>query len=368
MNEASAATPDTILIVTEEFDLHSDRVIDLLSQMGEKVMRFHTADFPLNTVVSYSIEEDGRLNGYINSPYRTVALHDIKSIWIRRPAKYRFDPRMNKIDAEYAHRETHHALYGLWMLLNDSCLWINNYPASWSARYKPLQLQEAHKVGFSVPPTLVTNNPEDVKSFARRHGLGGISTSGNSEANHSFPKLVHKSFTQEPVVDTLNGAIKKSFTSVVDPTDPNLQSVAFSPCQFQPYIEKAYELRVTVVGDRIFACEIHSQQSNNDKTHLDWRYYSLSDTPHLATELPTEISDRCLKLVRNLGLYYGAIDLIRQPDGEYVFLEINPEGQFGWIENMAGLPISNAIAEALAKGLAGRAVIPTENHKVLVGV
>jgi glutathione synthase/RimK-type ligase-like ATP-grasp enzyme len=113
----------------------------------------------------------------------------------------------------------------------------------------------------------------------------------------------------------------------------------------QAYVPKQLELRITVVGQQIFAAEIHSQQTHH--TRHDWRRYDLSNTPHFPHELPLEVSERCIQLVNRLELCYGAIDMILTPDGQYVFLELNPSGQYGWIEQETGLPISSAICDFL---------------------
>jgi hypothetical protein len=123
-------------------------------------------------------------------------------------------------------------------------------------------------------------------------------------------------------------------------------SLRFCPVIVQAYVPKRVELRITVVGSEIFACEIHSQVTN--RTKHDWRHYDLAHTPHSVHDLPPEVGARCRHLVTAFGLCYGAIDMILTPDGRYVFLEINPTGQFGWIEDLTGFPISAAIVQLLA--------------------
>ncbi len=129
---------------------------------------------------------------------------------------------------------------------------------------------------------------------------------------------------------------------------PRTSALRSCPVIVQEQIPWRVELRVTVVGDQIFACEIHSQISNHAR--LDWRRYDTGATPHLVHELPGEIADRCVALTHRLGLRYGAVDLILTPDGRYVFLEINPNGQWLWIENLTGLPISQAVCDLLLEG------------------
>ena len=118
------------------------------------------------------------------------------------------------------------------------------------------------------------------------------------------------------------------------------------PCVFQEYIPKDIEIRATVVGEQVFAAEIHSQTSQ--RTKHDWRRYDLENTLHKPHELPIEVRGACVGITRHYGLEFGAIDLILTPEKKYVFLEINPNGQWAWIEVLTGLPISDAIAQSLA--------------------
>ncbi|HWN70612.1 MAG TPA: hypothetical protein VNM90_23390, partial [Haliangium sp.] len=118
-----------------------------------------------------------------------------------------------------------------------------------------------------------------------------------------------------------------------------------SPVLFQARVPKQVELRITVAGESVLAAEIHSQSTK--RTQIDWRHYDQGHTPYRAHALPDEIRRACLALVARLGLRFGAIDMIVTPDDRYVFLEINPSGQWMWIENETGLPISDAVCDTL---------------------
>ena len=138
------------------------------------------------------------------------------------------------------------------------------------------------------------------------------------------------------------------FTSIVDPdqvkTDP--ESLSITPGIFQERIPKAFEIRATVIGNDVFSVRIDSQVHENTK--LDWRrnQHLLSYSPH---ELPNDIADLLVAMNHKLGLFYGAYDLVVTPSSQYVFLEVNPLGQWLWLENATGLPISQTLAEFLLK-------------------
>ena len=134
-------------------------------------------------------------------------------------------------------------------------------------------------------------------------------------------------------------------TTIIDPKNIEPADLINSPCLFQEYIPKDHELRVYVIGNEVYACKIESQTSK--KTKVDWRNYDLSNTPHLPIEIIQETKQKCIKLVESLGLNMGALDLIVTPDGETVFLECNSEGSWLWIEELSGLPITEAVCRFL---------------------
>jgi len=139
------------------------------------------------------------------------------------------------------------------------------------------------------------------------------------------------------------------YTQVVSTRDIGYaEAVRQCPVIFQAYVPKRLEIRATVVGSRVFAAEIHSQQTQ--RTRYDWRRYDHYETPYLAHILPDALARQCVRLVEALGLRYGAIDFVLTPDGRYVFLEINPNGQYLWVEEATGLPISDALCDLLLEG------------------
>jgi glutathione synthase/RimK-type ligase-like ATP-grasp enzyme len=209
------------------------------------------------------------------------------------------------------------------------CAWLPAAPhAVRHAEQKTMQLGVAAALGFELPPTLITTSPADMLAFHRAHGGRIVS----KQAGKSFFHTVGHSLIR--------------YTELVTTRDlAHAGALAYCPITFQAYVDKQVELRVTVVGRQVFAAEIHSQTTNH--TRHDWRRYDHGQTPHRAHELPRELEARCVALVEQLGLRYGAIDLVLMPDGRYVFLEINPNGQYLWTEYAAGLPISDAICELL---------------------
>ena len=97
-----------------------------------------------------------------------------------------------------------------------------------------------------------------------------------------------------------------------------------------------------MVGQNVFSAGVNSQTRESTKT--DWRKEKLE---FFIEDIPVEIKEKCILLVKNLNLKFGAIDLIKDKNGNYIFLEINPNGQWAWIENETGLKISDSIINEL---------------------
>ncbi len=117
----------------------------------------------------------------------------------------------------------------------------------------------------------------------------------------------------------------------------------------QEYIDKDYEVRVTCVKDHIFACKINSQSMDETHGRIDWRQGIDEGMEHSMFNLPEFVRDFCISFLHELNINFGCFDFIVTTKDEYVFLECNSNGQWLWIEQETGLPISKCIAETLSK-------------------
>lgn len=317
-----------ILILTDPGDTHSDFVIDILKRRGAEYLRFDPEDFPTRAKVSlsYNLTGDRRLNLRLNQT--TFDLSTVHSVWTRRPGLPRAGEQVQDSTVrEFVASECQGYLRDIW----------NSLPASWlpappavlmRAHFKMSQLQLASELGFELPPTLVTNCPDEFLAFYQEHQGQVISKLVGS----AFQRVAGNEFVR--------------YTEFVSHRQIGYASaVQRCPVILQAYVPKRLELRITVVGKRVFAAEIHSQHTHH--TRYDWRRYDYDQTPHFEHQLPTSVADQCVQLIQKMNLRYGAIDMILRPDGRYVFVEINPNGQYLWIEQKTGLPISDAICDLL---------------------
>ena len=205
------------------------------------------------------------------------------------------------------------------------------------AQWKGEQLQRAARMGFRIPDSLITNVPDEVRRFR-----------GDIAGDMVFKSMSSPMLAAERV-DAGERTVGQLPTSIVDRAMmDNVEAVAEMPCHFQQYIPKQYELRVTVIGERVFAAKLHSQ--DDERTAIDSRDMS-APIRYEAVTLPAALRQRCVDFVRSYDLAYGALDLIVTPDDEVVFLENNPAGQFFYIEQLIPeFKMIDAIADALVEG------------------
>jgi hypothetical protein len=211
----------------------------------------------------------------------------------------------------------------------------------------------AYELGFKVPDTVMGNHAALAKQCVERHETLAIKPvfNGLMELELTFRQKIAKflyelkhggNAQKEPYQSTI-AVLTQCFAR--NQAQPYMDLLPECPVIVQEYVPKKLELRVTVVGDQIFPCAIHSQDSHLEN-RSDWRN-DVYDCRHESYALPPCVEAKCFELVRRLGVHFGCIDLIVTPDDEYVFLEINPNGQWRWVQELTGMPIAEAIAELL---------------------
>jgi ATP-grasp ribosomal peptide maturase len=319
-------TRDAVLVLTQDVDPTADLVHDHLQERDVPVVRFDSAAFPRRARLSIHSSVEG-WQTVLHTENEAVDLGTLRSIWYRRPAPFQFVEDMTPETEAFARAEARQAFSGA--LHASPASWLNPPGPDARASLKPLQLQAAQAAGLAVPETLVTNDPNEARAFLE--GADG--------------PVIYKRLSSM-LLYTDDGRLTGFQTELVDAAAlERLAHVAVTPCLFQRYVEKAYELRVTIVAGRAFAARIDSQDSQSANGRLDWRVAEDLDwTPYV---LPAELERRAVRLVEGFGLVFGALDFIRRPDGEYVFLELNPSGQWAWFDDEITLPIRNAIVDAL---------------------
>lgn len=310
----------TVLIVATEEDVHTTAVVEQLRARGGQVAVADLSRFPQRADMSLGFTCCGDRDLSLRMGDDPLDLADVDAIWWRRPQQPLVDPAIHRdTHRMFAANEVQEALSGLWHALD--VFWVNDPARDHVAHRKVGQLRVAQEVGLRLPDTLITNNPDRARRFIDRRG---------------YTQVIYKAFSALPEEWRETRLLRPEELALLD-------NVRYAPVIFQEYVEAVYDLRVTVVGEQVFAAAIHSQETSYP---VDFRM-DMANARVEAVDLPEEVCDKLLALMARMGLVYGAIDLRLRPDGEYVFLEINPAGQFLFIEQETQQPIAAAIAQTL---------------------
>ncbi|MBH8556149.1 MvdD family ATP-grasp ribosomal peptide maturase [Nostocaceae cyanobacterium CENA357] len=318
----------TVLIITHSQDNESiPLVIQAIEAQGGKAFRFDTDRFPTEIQLDVYYGETERVT--LNVDDQTLDLNKVSAVWYRRIAiGSKIPDSMDKQLRQASLKESRVTIEG--MIASIKGFHLDPLPNIRRAENKQLQLQIARKVGLDTPRTLTTNNPLAVKQFAQE----------------CQQRIITKMLSSFAIYDE-QGREKVVFTNPISSEDlDNLDGLRFCPMTFQEKIPKALELRTIIVGKRVLTAAVDSQAL--DKARYDWRKQGIALLNAWESyTLPQDVEEKLLKLMVEFRMNYGAIDIILTPDGRYVFLEVNPVGEFFWLEHCPGLPISQTIAEVL---------------------
>lgn len=309
-----------VLLITHRHEpFCTDRVATGLLNRGARVIRLNTDEFP----------GDLDLRAEIGNPSGARLLLDgndldVDAVWYWRLWPPRLDEKMSAQHREAAARESMTTLRGFLDLLSH-LPWIDPIDVNLAAENKTRQLVLAQAVGLSIPPTLITADPDAARRFYEQHGGDVVTKLQNSlgysmKGGGGFPTR----------------KLNRSDLAALD-------GLRLCPMMFQRFIPKAKELRIAWMDGRAFVGALDGSACG-----VDWRYEA-KDAPWEMYTLPEQVHARLAELMKRLGLRQGAIDLIVTPDGDYVFLEVNPHGEWGMLERDLGLPIGDAIAETLVR-------------------
>lgn len=305
-----------ILVITHKEDFTADFVIQKLNERNIEYFRLNCEDIHK---YNYCFTNSSDFKFSINN------ITEFSSVWFRRTKLPEIES-LNK-EQELFLLGDYETLFENIFILLDSKKWLSHPSFVYKAENKIYQLKVAKSLGFKVPSTIVTNNHDDLKNFIRL----------NNE------NVIIKPIRQGRI--NLEDGVKTIFTNQINKTViENLTQYDLTPCILQNHISKEYELRVTIVGDKVFSAKVNSQENKNTLT--DWRK---EKNPFVIYDLPFEIEQKCIQLTKKLNISFGAIDLIKDKNGDYIFLEINPNGQWAWIEMETGLKISDEIINYLTE-------------------
>lgn len=315
-----------VLVITNKDDLTTDFVVNSLKKKQVPFYRlnteelFDTAQLTINPQLGICKVYDGILN-------RIIDLTEYDSVYYRRPKikDYKEDI-LSQGERIFLSNEVYYTLEGVYKILKDK-FWVSPLLSIREAENKIYQLSIANKIGFKTPKSIITSNPLLYKEFVR------------STCDDCIIKPVHNGRIMDVKMPQVvyTSELRGEYSDEIIESSPNF---------VQQRIKKQYDVRVTMVGNRAFSVRIHSQ--GNEITQTDWRK-GQQIIKHEPITLPVDIENNCIRLMSILNLKYSAIDFAIDEQGYYVFFEINPNGQWAWIEHLTGMPISESIVNLLIK-------------------
>lgn len=307
-----------ILIITSKPDSHLRMVSRHLP--NTEFIILDPMKFP-DLKLSYHYDK-----GEIKVKLNKSLISDVDVVWYRKP---RFiESSKLPVDPNYQNFSWRNYRDGIsWVYdLIPNAFWVSRPASIRVASNKLYQMQLGAAIGFKLPKTLVTNNAAEVKVF-------------RAEVGDMVFKAIY------PVLRTDADGIEYMFTNLIRNSDSfDLSGISVSPSIFQEVIY-GQDIRVTVIGTKIFATKI--LKKGTIKGEIDWRLGTEDERKlgYKVVKLPIEIEEKCLQILSSLNLVFGAIDLIEDSDGNFWFLEINPNGQWGFIEQATKEPLSKAMAD-----------------------
>jgi len=305
-----------ILIVSPPDNPHVDKVASFLKR---PFVVFDNGWFPASSSLIATFNREAERLLLTLPDGSAVDLAEVGAVWHRRISAMALDPELRDETAKlFAWSESNEAQLGLWYSLH--CYWMNPPPADEISQRKLRQLQLARSLELPIPETLITNDPQAARAFIEE------------SAPHEVVRKAFRNIVQAP-----------RETSIVTEADMALiDTVRFAPVIFQRFVPAELDLRVTIVDDEIFATAIRSSPARR----ADYRL-GVGEAEVFPYDLPDDVGEKLLALMRAFDLRYGGIDLRVTPEGEHVFLEVNPAGEYLFVSERTGQPIPQAIAAAL---------------------
>jgi glutathione synthase/RimK-type ligase-like ATP-grasp enzyme len=311
----------TILIIATPGDVHAQAVMAALASSGHgDVEVLDLSEFPQQLTLSMAFTPGAASRSTLRRPGGgTLDLASVTAVWWRRPQLFGLPSGMtDPAHRRYAASEAGTLFQGLYQSMD--AFWVNRPGADAAASHKPWQLAMAQQVGLDIPATLMTNDAVAAEAFWAEQG----------------GDVIHKQFIALPDAWRETRRLQEADRE-------HIAALRHAPVIFQRHVPAHYDVRITAIGDTLFAAAAETAPDG----YPDDIRFNLG-APYAPYTLPENVAVRLRELMQAMSLHYGAIDMRVTPEGQHIFLEINPAGQFLYVELATGLPIAAALAALLA--------------------
>lgn len=323
-----SAAAKSVLMISTKLDPHVDAVLERLQARGVPCFRLNTDHFHEEYRIAMTDEPTGTIRIEDKWGRACVFPHEVRSVWMRKPEPPLPPPGVEDEGVVRYVADEMREFMGF-LPMDQRVPWINNPDDNRRHQRKFPQLRLARSLGLRVPASIITNDPAQAEGFFKLCPQGVICK----------PMLMGSHY--------VDGEHFVAYTRPVPPSEFSAlkESIALCPTYLQEEIAKDHELRVTIIGDELFCCRIDSQGVPG--AEQDWRAVDTAKIPHRIVDLPEKVDRALREYLKACGLRFGAFDLIVTPENEHVFLELNPNGQWYWVELSTGAKMADAMADLL---------------------
>lgn len=315
-----------LFILTNSQDVTASFLIPTLEKGGLPFVRFDTDRVLENAAFEFHVGVPRvRLNGSWFEPGQ------ISNIWYRRPEEFSLAAKDDSPEAKFTRLEWTEFFENFFAHV-PSKRWMNHPSVNATASRKLEQLSTAAKLGIKIPDTLVTQQPEELKAFYAKH------------EGRLIAKPLSSGYVERGE-DEFDSLIYTNQLRVGDMED--LTDLSVCPTLFQEFVEKDYDVRITVVDSDLTAVKLVAKERDGTQ-RCDIRRNNMVDVIHSQIELPSQIASSIWALMKKYSLRFAAIDMVVSMAGEWLFLEINPNGQWAWIDQVADTNIAASFVKAFS--------------------
>jgi len=316
-----------LLILTNSQDATADYLASVLERRGVEFLRFDT-DTSLSAV---ELSYDGEVP-LLRSANRWHRPDDFGNVWYRRPEKLKDARFHSSPEGEFVLDEWSEALEGFFAHIPRP-KWMNHPSANVLASHKIDQLSRAKALGLRIPDTLITHDESRLREFFARHHEMVIA------------KPMARGYVERPQ-DQMDSLI---YTNLVLQADLEiLDDLRACPTLFQEYIDKRCDVRITVVDSHLIATQLVATDHDGGQ-RCDIRRNNMEDVTYAGTTLPEQVASKINALMDHYDLRFAAIDMVVDKDGQWYFLEVNPNGQWAWLDLTGGMDIASCFVKAFAE-------------------
>lgn len=308
------------LVLSSTIDYSTDLICAELEKRGLSYLRVNRDLFPEYEIV-YALQDDA-IRIKLGGVWHFLSAKSVKSIYFRAPVFLRTTGKAYTIDEQLKRSQWSAFIRNLIVL--DEASWINHPVATYRAENKLYQLKVAHKCGLAVPETYV----------------------GNSLPQSIIPDNMYIVKSLDTALFYDNGKEMFTYSTMVSGQEILHAEIKSAPIVIQEYLSQKTDLRITVVGNSIFAVAI---TKHGEALVGDWRRSNKESLDYTTVELPQVVKEQIMALMHSFDLSFGGIDLALVGD-TYYFIEVNPTGEWGWLTSSARIPVDKAIVDHMEAG------------------